>query len=311
MDSEKAASVYPGALRLITFHVEQVNEVVAGSLPIRWSSTSEERPMLIKKIVQESADVKSFYLQPLPQDKRPLWNFHAGQHLPIRLLTEDGAEVRRTYSLSGAPSGDGYYRISVKRHNLGLASRILHDEMSVGDVLEISRPSGDFFLPEAKTPGSSSEYSNCIDQERLETKSDQLVLLSSGIGITPLLSMLHAATSTEPGTSRNYKRIVWLHGARDGKHHPFQDEVQQVKTASTIVPVETHIRYSQPTEADDAQYDSIGRIDSALILSKLRTEDDVRNAHYYLCGPSSFMSEMEDNLNQLGVDPERIHFESF
>ena len=315
MDSEKAALVYPGALRLITFHVEQVNEVATGSLPIRWSAASEERPMLIKAVVQESEDVKSFYLQPLPQDKRPLWNFQAGQHLPIRLLAKDGTEVWRTYSLSGSPSSaTSYYRISVKREALGLASRILHDDTEVGDVVEISRPAGDFVL--AHSAVNSTSLVSYPEEEKKSEQDDvhsrTLVLLSSGIGITPLLSMLHAATSI--GTSRNsFRRVVWIHGARNGRHHPFQLEVQELKKASVSVPVETHVRYSQPTEVDESgnSHDSKGRIDASLILGMLRNEVEVWHADYFLCGPSSFLSDMVDHLERLGVEPGNIHVESF
>jgi len=329
MISNRAVSIDPTqALDLKTSSFvpveNKVNEVIPGSLPIGWSSTSDERTVQIMAVIQESVDVKSFYLQPLSQDMRPLSRFHPGQHLPIRLLTKDGTEVQRTYSLTGPPSLDGfntdYYRISVKRDSQDLASCMLHDDMNVGDILEISHPTGDFILPAAMAHDVSSQGTSHTHQEEEEKQWDQgdvsartLVLLSAGIGISPLLSMLHAASSIDSTASRkyNYKRIVWIHGARDGKHHPFQDEVQQVKKSSIDIPVETHIRYSQPTEADDAQYDSKGRIDASLILSMLRSELDVWNADYCLCGPSSFMSEMEDNLNQLGVDPDSIYIESF
>jgi uncharacterized protein len=314
-DSEMAASVFPGALRLITFRIEQVNEVVAGSLPVRWSATSQERPLQVKAIVQESEDVKSFYLQPLPQDKRPLWSFQAGQHLPIRMLTDDGTEVWRTYSLSGPPSStdsgtSNYYRISVKREVMGLASRILHDDTEVGDVVEVSRPAGDFVLTPAMndTTRSSRDEEKKSDDHR-DMHSRTLVLLSSGIGITPLLSMLHVAASNQ--RSPPFTRVVWIHGARDGSHHPFQSEVQELKKASLLVPIDTHVRYSQPAEADGKNCDSLGRIDASLILEMLRTEVEVWNADYFMCGPSSFLSDMEGYLEQMGVEPGNVRIESF
>ena len=190
--------------------------------------------------------------------------------------------------------------------------------MEVGDVVEISRPAGDFVLTPTSA-GNTSLVSNPEEEKKSEhddVHSRTLVLLSSGIGITPLLSMLHAATSI--GTSQNdVKRVVWIHGARDGRHHPFQLEVQELKKASVSVPVETHVRYSQPTQADGTtassttSYDSKGRIDASLILGMLRNEVEVWNADYFLCGPGSFLSDMEDHLDRLGVEPGNVHMESF
>lgn len=313
MDSVRAASVYPGALRLITFEIGQVNQVAAGSLPIRWSATEQERPLQIKAIVKESEDVKSFYLQPLPQDPRPLWKFQAGQHLPVRLQTADGTEVWRTYSLSGSPnntSPDGgvdYYRISVKREFLGVASRILHDEMEVGDVFEVSRPAGDFVLPKVLNSVAEEEKKSSHDDVRSLT----LVLLSNGIGVTPLLSMLHTAV-TSTSNAYNYSRVVWIHGARDSLHHPLANEVRDLQKASANIPVAVHVRYSQPqSQRDEGLYDSQGHIDGTLLLSMVPSEMEVWHADYYLCGSSAFVNDMEESLDNLGVESSHVHVESF
>jgi hypothetical protein len=185
---------------------------------------------------------------------------------------------------------------------------MLHDDTEVGDIVEISRPTGDFILPRAVNLSlGTHEEEKKSDHGDLPSRT--LVLLSSGIGMTPLLSMLHAATSNK--RSQNYSRVVWINGARDGRHHPFQSEVQELKKASVSIPVDTHVRYSQPTEVDGHSYDSKGRIDASLILGMLRNEVEVWNADYVLCGPISFLSDMEAHLDQLGVEPGHIHVESF
>lgn len=334
LDRDRAARTYPGALRLITFHIQQVNVVPPGSLPIRWSSSDAdlERPLEITSIVQESENVKSFYLRPLPQDTRPLWGFQAGQHLPVRLVTSEGGEIWRTYSLSGSPSAD-YYRISVKREFLGLASRILHDQMHEGDVLEVNAPAGDFLLRPSSTTtstsasdivllGANGDEKSTPDPSQTsveeEASTSTLVLLSAGIGITPVLSMLHKIVDTSTSNTadtQNRQRVIWIHGARDGAHHPLREEVQALQHRANVsgenLSVETHVRYSQPHDGDTELFDSQGRVDVTLLRSILAKPEELQNADYYFCGPGSFTSDMEGNLEALGVNPSRIHFESF
>jgi ferredoxin-NADP reductase/predicted pyridoxine 5'-phosphate oxidase superfamily flavin-nucleotide-binding protein len=328
LDSHRAAETYPGALRLITFHIQQIHVVPPKSLPIRWSSSDadQERPLEITSIVQESENVKSFYLRRLPQDKRPLWTFQAGQHLPIRLLPGSGGEIWRTYSLSGPPSSSAdYYRISVKREFLGLGSRILHDEMQEGDVVEVQAPAGDFILkPSSMTKKKPNDNTSKIEDKRKTrpsdalnaTKSDPprpLVLLSAGIGMTPLLAMLHDFVRTSTINTASRQRVVWIHGARDGDHHPMKKEVQELQQqqqGAGLSMIETHIRYSRP-RSTDTDFDSQGRLDAALLRSILPQKEELEDADYYFCGPGSFTSDMEQTLQTLGVNSRQIHFESF
>lgn len=291
IDRTLAATTYPGALRLITFHVKHVNVLPAGSLPVRWSPAAEaqSRQLQVASIVQESKDVKSFYLQPLPQDRLPsLWSFQPGQHLPIQLLTPDG-ELLRTYSLSGSPEEYNQYRISVKHQPFGKASSFLHEKVKVGDVIPVSRPAGDFFL---------------------DTKCDKcrtMVLISSGIGVTPLLSMMHHFADTRQDECNRSRQVIWIHGARNEHYHPFKGEVESLKeeVGNQII---THVRYSQPLDKNNQGFDSTGRIDLNLLESLV---PDMMNADLYVCGSGSFMADIEEMLSLAGVDSRRIRSESF
>ena len=185
--------------------------------------------------------------------------------------------MRRTYSLSNDPA-DGRYRITVKREPRGLVSRLLHDHVSIGHGIAASRPAGDFVLAPGDRPA---------------------VLVSAGVGITPMVAMLHtlaAPIRTSP---------VWFfHGARDGAHHPLRDEIRQL--ASARPGIVTHVRYSAPLPTD-VDHDATGRLDGAAIAAAVNRED----ADYYLCGPAGFMAAMKRDLRRAGVPAERIYSESF
>lgn len=290
-DHERARNTFPAARRIITFHIEHVNDVPSGSLPVRWSfeSAAQSRQVQVRDIVQESTNVKSFYLESLPQEKLSLWEFTAGQHLPIQLLTPSG-EILRTYSLSGSPTKQGEFRISVKREPFGQASTFLHDQVAVGYTLQVSRPAGDFMLPK--------KHDNQDDD--LERP---LVLLSSGIGITPILSMLHQYVESLETTHRN---VYWVHGTRDSEHHPFRDEVQGLVQRSKGS-VKSHVVYSKPLPSDET-FDTKGHVDVTLLEMLV---PNLKEADVYMCGNGSFMADMQDGLELAGVDPKHIHYETF
>jgi ferredoxin-NADP reductase/predicted pyridoxine 5'-phosphate oxidase superfamily flavin-nucleotide-binding protein len=282
-DEEKAAANYPGSKRVIVFTVEEIVELPEGSIPVMWSSESDEtgqRKLEVTRKVKESEDVTSFHLRPEKKDGASLWPFRSGQHLPISLVI-DGKLLSRTYSLSSAP-GWGEYRISVKREPLGAGSRFLHDDIQVGDILTVARPAGDFLL-------------NCT--------SRPLLLVSTGVGVTPILSMLHEFVQRYP---ENKRKAYWVHGARSGHHHPFHAEVQELKKLVGD-DLQTHVVYSRPTE-DDTDHDLTGHINVEL-LQKL--VPDLSDADTYMCGTGSFVAGIQDDLERLGVDPNYIHFETF
>ena len=233
---------------------------------------------LIDKI-PESFDVTSFVFE--SRDGGPLPEFESGQHLPIQFEMPGSPEpVRRTYSLSNGP-GEHRYRISVKREPLGLVSRFLHDVIEKGAFVDARRPAGDFAL----------------------TKTDRaIVLVSAGIGLTPMLSMLH-----ELANGPITKPVWFVHGARDGAHHPLSEEVRNLVNHRDNL--HAHIAYSRP-RAEDApgdDYDSTGRVDSELIASLM----PILEAEFYLCGPTKFMADIQSGLIERGVDPHRIHSETF
>jgi ferredoxin-NADP reductase/predicted pyridoxine 5'-phosphate oxidase superfamily flavin-nucleotide-binding protein len=277
-DSDEV-SRYPGARRLIRFTLEEAN-LLEGALPLRWDVASDSvRALRLVEKTRESADVTSFYFE--AEDGRRLADFAAGQHLPIEvLLSADDEKAKRTYSLSSGPSDDRY-RISVKREPQGTVSRHLHDSLEVGATLSARMPAGDFVLDHGSRP---------------------VVLVSAGIGVTPMVSMLHdLAASPE-------SRSVWfVHGARDGEHHALADDVRSLIAARDGL--HAHISYSRPL-AEDRQgrdFDARGRVDGALLASILPDQD----AEFYLCGPIAFMADVQSELEALGVSPAQIHSESF
>jgi len=278
-----AASRFPGAQRLIRFVVEEVVELEE-ALPLRWGRASESaRALRVVEKTRESRDVVSFVFEGV--DGRPLSEFSPGQHLPIELVLPDEDEPSsRTYSLSNAP-GANRYRISVKREEQGRVSRHLHDEVEVGDRLRARPPAGDFVLAESRRP---------------------IVLVSAGIGVTPLLSMLHGLVD-----AADLRPVWFVHGARDGAHHALAEEVRSLATRSTHV--STHVAYSRPRPEDrrGRDFDSEGRVTGALIERVLPVSVSELEADFYLCGPVSFMASVQGDLEERGVSSECIHSESF
>jgi ferredoxin-NADP reductase/predicted pyridoxine 5'-phosphate oxidase superfamily flavin-nucleotide-binding protein len=256
---------FPGARRMVAFEFDEAVEV-QDALPLRWDApTGSVRSLRVAEKLRESEDVTSFVLE--SRDGGSLPDFSAGQHLPLEIeIPGQSSVASRTYSLSNAP-GEGRYRITLKRDPQGLVSRHLHDRV----VLH-------------------------------ETGNRPVVLVSAGVGLTPLVSMLHALVA-----SGEERRVWFVHGARDGRHHPLADEVRRLAKATPRVAL--HVAYSRPLPEDEAgsRFDSRGRIDGALLESLVPgLEGD-----FYLCGPAGFMAGVQDDLEVRGVATERIHTESF
>ena len=197
--------------------------------------------------------------------------FEAGQHLPIVLsVPTHDTKLRRTYTLSGNPAED-HYRITVKREPNGAASRFLHDVAQVGNVIEAKPPAGDFLIPSGDTP---------------------LVLVSAGVGVTPMIAMLHQIVAQHPD------RPVWfIHAARNGRFHALRGEVDHLIATSPTARKRTY--YSAPVaqEVEGQDFDIKGRI-TAQELIALNTG---LNAQYLLCGPLDFMTDLKSGLEALGV----------
>ena len=194
--------------------------------------------------------------------------------------TAGGPPLFRSYSLSGAVSTERY-RISVKIEPHGAAGTYLREQVRVGDALDVSAPRGSFILQSGERP---------------------VVLLSAGIGATPVLAMLHALAA-----AASTRQVWWLHGARDRQHHPFADEVRRLLPA--LAHGRSHVCYSTPGAGDKLgeDFDATGHLSPSVF-------DEVgvpRDAEVYLCGPTRFMAEMKEALAAFGVAPERIHVEIF
>jgi ferredoxin-NADP reductase len=273
---------FPGARRLVTVDIEAVVEI-SSAVNLRWQADAESvRSLRLVQKVPESDDVVSFIFA--ARDDSPLASFEAGQHLPIEVSIPAFDEpVTRTYSLSSAPQ-DEHYRITVKRESRGLVSRYLHDVLEPGAIIESRRPAGEFVM-------------SCV--------ACPLVLVSAGVGMTPMVSMLRAISAQ--GSERPVGPVWFVHGARDGAHLPLADEVRSL--AGWLANLELHIAFSRPRPDDTlgVDYDSLGRIDGALLARLVNRPD----AHYFLCGPPGFMSDLQATLNRDGVPPDQIHVETF
>lgn len=237
------------------------------------------RRFVVDKRVAESAVITSLHLR--PEDGGPVLRHRPGQYLTFRLAIPGQQTVKRNYSISSAPGGDGY-RISVKREPLGVASNWLHTEAQPGTVLEVAPPAGEFVLP--------------------ETPANPVVLLSGGVGLTPMASMLHEIAARHPGLPTQY-----IHGTLDGSTHGLKQEVQAL--AAQQPAISTTVFYQQPRPEDrrGSDYDEAGLITPAW----LRQHTPVDRADYYLCGPKPFLRACVGGLVAAGVPAGRIHYEFF
>ncbi len=163
----------------------------------------------------------------------------------------------------------------------GAAGPYLREHVRVGDVLDVSSPRGGFILQPGERP---------------------VVLLSAGIGATPVLAMLHALAE-----ARATRQVLWLHAARDRQHHPFAAEVRRLTHA--LIHGRSYVCYSRPGPRDrmGEDFNETGHL-SRSVFEEVRIP---READVYLCGPTRFMADMKETLGTLGVAPERIHVEIF
>ncbi len=220
--------------------------------------------------VRESEEITSFYLR--PADEGALLDFIPGQYIGLRLQLE-GEEVRRNYSLSQAPNGREY-RISVKREPGGKVSNHLHDLVGVGDELELFAPAGEFTLSPSRKP---------------------LVLISAGVGITPLLAMLEQAVA-------DGRPIHFIHCARNGEVQAFARRVDAL--AARHPQLRRYLCLEQP----GAEADAYGRLSRALLQRWLPAEPDV---DAYFLGPKPFMAQVRRDLLALGVPQAQARYEFF
>ena len=269
-----------GALADIFIKVESDLYSQAADRPGGWRGW---RNFVVAHKRRESDVITTFYL--VPQDGKPVADFAPGQYISVGVdLPEIGLQQIRQYSLSDIPNGRRY-RISVKREaeasSPGYVSNLLHDHIKEGDVVKLTPPFGVFTIDmKATTP---------------------VVLISGGVGLTPLVSMLKwVLKDTE-------REVVFVHGARNSRVHAMKDRIQAV--ADTNRRMTSVVFYDAPLEGDAIGYD----YDYQGVVDVTRIADVVLkpNADYYLCGPAAFMTAQIAALGRLGVDASRIHHELF
>jgi ferredoxin-NADP reductase/MOSC domain-containing protein YiiM len=237
------------------------------------------RALTVTAIDRESADVLSLTVQ--SPDGQPLQPGLPGQYVVVRLQPSAvGQPLFRSYSLSGSESTERY-RVSVKIEPKGAAGTYLQEHVRVGDALDVSAPRGSFILQSGDRP---------------------VVLLSAGIGATPVLAMLHALAAT-----RSTRPVWWLHSARDRQHHPFAAEVRRLMLA--LPHGHSHVSYSRPGSDDTIteDFNATGHL-SRTVFDAVSVP---RDAEVYICGPTRFMGDMKEALATLGVAPERMYVEIF
>lgn len=240
---------------------------------------------IIKKI-PESEYITSFYLKPVDGGKLP--DFNPGQYISIRVYVPEWNLMQpRQYTLSDSPGKDTL-RITVKRENgtnhspAGRVSNILHHDYQEGDIIDVSAPAGEFYL----------------DKE----KSNPVFLISAGVGITPMYSMLSYLKDQQ-----NNRSVYFIYGVHNGKHHALRDQVNEIINNNPAF--EKMVFYSNPAAEDkiNLHYNYEGRID----LNKLEPSLFNKDADYYLCGPADFMKEEGKKLKQFGIPTHKIHVEAF
>jgi nitric oxide dioxygenase len=243
------------------------------------------RTFVVRDKQPESSVITSFLLE--PEDGRAIANFEPGQYTSVAVnVPALGLQQIRQYSLSDMPNGHSY-RISVKRedgggaHSPGYVSCLLHDHINVGDELSLAAPYGNFHIDgKAKTP---------------------IVLISGGVGLTPMISMLEKAVHNPE------RQVVFVHGARNSKVQAMRQLLHE--TATAHVNFDLVVFYDQPLPQDvlGRDYDHCGFVDLDLIQESILIPD----ADYYICGPIPFMRMHHDTLKSMGIPVARIHYEVF
>jgi ferredoxin-NADP reductase/MOSC domain-containing protein YiiM len=237
------------------------------------------RPLKVARMDRESSSVVSLVLEPV--DGRPLTVPQPGQFVVLRLRPQaDAPPVLRSYSLSDLPDA-GRYRVTIKQEPHGIGSTYVSTQLRTGDVLDVSEPRGAFILQGGDLP---------------------VVLLSAGVGVTPVMAMLHAlAAQASP------RAVWWIHVARNRRDHSFTREARDL--LAKLPHARSHVQYSHPEATDrvGVDFDAAGRLTVAI----LETLGVPRDADFYLCGPAALLEDFTAGLSRWGVARERVHTEIF
>lgn len=306
---------FVGAERMVKLTLDE-GRLIENAMPVRWKFIEyspsllntgswdevEEKKTAIAKgnqfkdytvtrVESESESIKSFYLQPADGDR--IYCHRAGQFLPIDIsLPGFESTLQRTYTISNAPNGE-YFRLSIKREpaskpslRAGLSSNFFHDHVRVGSKIRALPPRGKFLLE--------------------ESSSRPVVLISGGVGITPMIGMLQQLQSESAGCG--CQRDIWfIHGAKNSAVHAFNEYLRKIGQEWPCLNV--HTVYSKPLASDvqGQNFDSTGHVDKDLLKSLLPLDD----YDFYYCGPPPFMEALHRALKSLNVADERINYEFF
>jgi uncharacterized protein len=275
------------------------------------------REFILDNRVAESDTITSFYLK--PKDRGPLQPFRPGQYLTVQVeIPGQEHPAIRTYTISDAPS-QSYFRLSIKREREpgrppGIVSNWLHDHFEAGNVLLAKAPAGQFCLPTFNPvapvgTGAGLAPIHSILRGLTESRvfrrpmnNFPVVLISAGVGITPMICMLNALVG-----SQVKRPIFFIHGTRNSSEHAFAGHVRSIRLRHENVKI--HVAYSRPNAEDllGKDYDAQGRIGIKTIQELVPGP----YGDFFLCGPGTFMKNIYEDLAQWGVELERIHFESF
>jgi nitric oxide dioxygenase len=266
-------------------------DILAGMESTLYESSAEKlggwtgwRTFIVREKRPESSVITSFILE--PEDGGPVANFEPGQYISIAVdVPSLGLQQIRQYSLSDMPTGHTY-RISVKReaggpNAPGFVSCLLHDQVNVGDKVKLAAPYGTFHIDvNARTP---------------------LVLISGGVGLTPMISMLKRAIQDPQ------RQVVFVHGARNSAVHAMRDRLRETATAHPNFHAVIFYNEPLPEDVSGRDYDHKGLVDVNVIKNSILLPD----ADYYICGPVPFMRMQHDALKNLSIHEARIHYEVF
>jgi ferredoxin-NADP reductase len=270
-------------LELLAKRIEILNRKVQSAPEVAWNGF---RKFTVSRKVLECEDTYSLYLS--PHNGRPLPAFKPGQYLTFEVQPVGSPKAQiRCYSLSDGPLSDAHYRVTIKRFirddgTPGVVSSYFCDEVREGDILNVKAPSGKFFLD--------------VEVER------PVVLISGGIGITPMLAMARLLTH-----HKDPREIYFFFGCRSGTDHMFRDEVIELQRQNPHMRL--HICYSRPAENDTQgrDFNHHGRVTIDLMKEVLPSS----NYEYYLCGPGPFMDSLVSGLYEWGVAKKDVKFEAF
>ncbi len=274
-----------------TFHDYSPSSLITGDWAQAEATLEAEarrnawRPYRVTRIEDESSVIQSFYLK--PADGGAILPFEAGQFLTISIAVSDTDKPAiRTYTVSSAP-GETHYRISVKREVSGQVSRLFHDTVKVGSLVEVKAPRGGFYIDPAETRPA--------------------VLLGGGVGITPMISMAQHIVK-EGRRTRHFRKLTILHAAKTLQERAFAASFRNLEAQSNGA-VQYRSFISRPANRESSEIDAYdtGHLTPDILRQTLPLDD----YDFYLCGPAPFMQALYDTLRKLGVRDNRIFAEAF